>query len=202
MNHLECLVVKDHELSFPYIYYSYLTDSALSHIACYVVAYSEKYYILIKLHHLLLAEEQNLHVSDILMLGGTNADQMTVETLNTPHPPKLYNFIVYVQSELHFIFGLRISFNIPYYIDAVSGLSPIPSGSLRWSCRWGNKEFSSRNIGSNELDIITPGGTHSGIKSYASSALRAHILEASTAMSEQMSCLKRTDFSIRRHTSK
>lgn len=53
----------------------------------------DKYYILIKLHHLLLAEEENLHVSDILMLGGTNSDKLTVETLNNPHPPKLYDFV-------------------------------------------------------------------------------------------------------------
>lgn len=54
---------------------------------------NERYYILIKLHHLLLAEEQKLHVSDILMLSGTNSDKLTVETLTTPHPPKLYDFV-------------------------------------------------------------------------------------------------------------
>ncbi|KAL5279003.1 hypothetical protein ACFFRR_003553 [Megaselia abdita] len=58
-----------------------------------IAGVTDKYYILIKLHHLLLAEEENLHVSDILMLSGTNSDKMTVETLNTPHPPKLYNFV-------------------------------------------------------------------------------------------------------------
>lgn len=62
-------------------------------LTIFIIFQTEKYYILIKLHHLLLAEEENLHVSDILMLNGTNSDKLTVETLSTPHPPKLYDFV-------------------------------------------------------------------------------------------------------------
>lgn len=96
----------------------------------------DHFYILVKVHHLLIAEQEGLHISEMLMLNSSN--KLSIEVYGSPREsPKLSYFVrkpVHIQNLINYVWlGIINRWNeFTYHFDSLE--SPDGVQKLRIDC--------------------------------------------------------------------